>query len=1645
MIRPVMNKIKNALNKRGFSLIEVLIAIAILAMIAVPLAMNMISSSRLNSQAKQVASSSDLTTSLMEVMQTVDLSDILIDVNGYGTDQYGTKIPYLLKDGALKKYNINNTMEVIRQDDGTFVPVTKREDVTQDYLSNSSIMIRNVGGDDKIVKAYFVGQDSGEYAFLLKGVENDDMIVDVLATITPEQTYEIVNIVSMQQTEMAFVKTPSGFNETVANEFNTRNDNARLTNSTIVDRTPDWYLKNMHRTITVDMVKDIRTDAVTVTITAVYSMEEVEDNGLRVGQATYTKKLGSFSTNSTAEFARGIFVYFNPLVYSGEINNNRDHFIVNNKNELGVPVYLVAQTGNASITIDSLTNYKPTLEVNELSDQIYTKTARTAVCSNVKNEQWVKTLYPVGRNLDVKTLGNNSEQQTLYTMTLKVYKHRDDSYDDDGIFMPRDKDLLVETTGTFLDTSEKLDIDNDVTTGLTTAPGEASAWRVECIYNGEEQSGVQGSNVEWSGTTTAINAGTYTATATPKQGYVWPSGDANPKVITWVIKRSPTAEGTAGNKEYNQQIQVGVTGQFVEWTGTYQAKDAGKYTAYATPDSNHCWPDGTYASKKVSWTIFPQTVTINWGTGIGKDTWEYDGIIHTGVYTIEGIFPGDSCTANVSNITIRDVGTKEARINSLSNRNYTLPTDGSDKHMLTITNPGAAFVELGGASYINGSRALVYNGKVQNIILNSRGVTFSGNYTARDYKSSGYTFIASLQPGYLWDDGSSGPKTFTWYIEPYEINLAWGQTSWVYDGIEHSTTCYPTNLFAGDTCNITLSNNNFIKNVGSQTVTVTGHSNPNYKIDSEATKSAIISITPAPLATYFKSDFQYDGYTHTGVYGSYVTFRTDGVQTHTEVKTDAQGRTIAYTAYIKPGANYTWKPGYDPSEDGFTKTSDGYWAITWIINPIIDAEIKLFDVIYTRDQWQMGAYPVKATIELVSSGTKMEGTSAYAKEIGKYTIKVTPIKNHAWKNVAGRTDDDEFVGTATTRTVQFEVLEGSAFKPSLQDWSFEYDGTEKEPILDMISVGSADRFTLSGDFTATNVGTYYITATLKTGEKWADGTKDPVVMEWKIRPKPVTITYNSNTWTYDSTEKTGTAVIGGLVGSDTCSFVYADNKYTHQGTYTFKIVGVSNPNYCLPETGTEGTMKINQRTLGITWSTPTSFVYDHSAHSLTATFTNVVGSDAPTPKYSTSTSFTNVGTYTVTISGINSNPYNDYILPASGLSNTLTITREPGAAFAITKNPTYNGSSLSPTYTSHGVNIQANSTESAVDANEFTTKYVIRVKPDANHCWPDNGGTEERTFTWYIENCPVTATAITGLVYNGNSQTGVSFNSARFSTFSGYTGTNAGSYTATLTPGPNYKWGNTDQVGTRNAASVSWSIAKATGYVTVAPTVVNTNINSTGSAITLFSVAGCAGTGEFKYSGSLSQSAAGTHYLEYWVAESTNYTESPHKTISAKILAICDATASGYTGYYTGSSRRCLNLTNCHVDTSQSTGYATNVGSYATWVVPDDGHAWKDTGTQEARQISWGICRNPAATVTWDKAPAASQDTQAYWQVSASVSSSYCSIVGTRSKSGRGDPPCGETFSFRATPQDGYAWTSGVNDYATKICEWTVAGFILLM
>lgn len=78
---------------------------------------------------------------------------------------------------------------------------------------------------------------------------------------------------------------------------------------------------------------------------------------------------------------------------------------------------------------------------------------------------------------------------------------------------------------------------------------------------------------------------------------------------TITISRAKTASASAANKTYNGTTesngtaQTGVSGSYVSWSGTTSAINAGGYTAYATPDSNHAWSDGTTGQKTISWTM----------------------------------------------------------------------------------------------------------------------------------------------------------------------------------------------------------------------------------------------------------------------------------------------------------------------------------------------------------------------------------------------------------------------------------------------------------------------------------------------------------------------------------------------------------------------------------------------------------------------------------------------------------------------------------------------------------------------------------------------------------------------------------------------------------------------------------------------------------------------------------------------------------------------------------------------------------------------------------------------------------------------------------------------------------------------------------
>lgn len=121
----------------------------------------------------------------------------------------------------------------------------------------------------------------------------------------------------------------------------------------------------------------------------------------------------------------------------------------------------------------------------------------------------------------------------------------------------------------------------------------ANAGASDKTYNGTNQTGATGTSVTWTGTTSAIDAGTYTANATPDANHAWSDGTTNAKAITWKMNPKSIAVtwGTTTTFTYNGQPQAptvsatsGITGETINVTRT-TGTNAGTYTSTASISS----------------------------------------------------------------------------------------------------------------------------------------------------------------------------------------------------------------------------------------------------------------------------------------------------------------------------------------------------------------------------------------------------------------------------------------------------------------------------------------------------------------------------------------------------------------------------------------------------------------------------------------------------------------------------------------------------------------------------------------------------------------------------------------------------------------------------------------------------------------------------------------------------------------------------------------------------------------------------------------------------------------------------------------------------------------------------------------------------
>lgn len=211
------------------------------------------------------------------------------------------------------------------------------------------------------------------------------------------------------------------------------------------------------------------------------------------------------------------------------------------------------------------------------------------------------------------------------------------------------------------------------------------------IYNGQAQSPSWNSfnedTLTLGGVTTGTNAGSYVATFTPKDKYVWADGTQDPKQVTWVITAAtltvPTQNGTltytgsAQSPTWNNYDSTKMT-----LGGTTSGTNAGSYNATFTPATNYKWSDGTTGAKSVAWSIAKAAGSLS----LSKTTIDLTAAKTTDTITVTragdgtisavssaGSVASVSVSGNVVTVTAKAKGTATITVSVAAGTNYTAP------------------------------------------------------------------------------------------------------------------------------------------------------------------------------------------------------------------------------------------------------------------------------------------------------------------------------------------------------------------------------------------------------------------------------------------------------------------------------------------------------------------------------------------------------------------------------------------------------------------------------------------------------------------------------------------------------------------------------------------------------------------------------------------------------------------------------------------------------------------------------------------------------------------------------------------------------------------------------------------------------------
>lgn len=705
-------------------------------------------------------------------------------------------------------------------------------------------------------------------------------------------------------------------------------------------------------------------------------------------------------------------------------------------------------------------------------------------------------------------------------------------------------------------------------------------------YNGEERFRMPESEYyEISGDSSGIEPGKYKSVLSLKQNYMWSDSTKADLVFNIEIKKIsvviPDADSTAFVYNGTEQTYKIVADPVCKVTGNKQT-NAGSYTVKVSLDSLHyAWSDNSVADRTYKFVISRAKVSDPVAT---KYNFTYDG-----TEKFFDVVKNENYVVDPKNASAINVGTYERTISLVDSLNHVWNDGTTAKKTLKFEiSPVSVVVPTVVTEYNYTGSPIVFVEENEAYKVENGTKTNAGIYDVK----------ITLNPGYVWKDGSTDVKSFVVEISPMYIskpNVV--EATYVYDGKKHSFGFIPNDgySFVGDTVG---------KEPGVYEVVVKLNENYVWHDDTNDDVKYVFIISKSeisiPVANTTK--FVYNGKEQTysvAIPEDSLFIVSNNVQTNA-------GKYVVKVA-LKDSVHYMWMDSTtaDKKLDFVISKAKVALPTSPLTNFIYDGKEKKFEVNpsdlyvvadtnaaatqtgkYIRTAtlvdtanytWADETVEYKSIVFVIGDGTieipevKLEYTytgdtiifvpedGAYTvvnrakKDVGTYKVVLTPNKGYRLSN--GKAD--------TTFVVVIKPI--MVEKPVLQ---LEY--TYNKKIIDFkVPVNNA--YEISGQTTGMELGKYKVTLDLLPNYMWSDSTLERVGYVFSINKRLIPIplgdttkfVYNGKRQTYNIAKSPDYNVLGNVqayAGSYEVSVLLTDFTYstwsdstTEVKTYIFDI------------------------------------------------------------------------------------------------------------------------------------------------------------------------------------------------------------------------------------------------------------------------------------------------------------------------------------------------------------------------------------------------------------------------------------------------------------------------------------------------------------